>query len=45
MEIYSNKKDNTPIPVIQTKKGPVKLENGAIYEGEWLGEHRNGFGV
>jgi len=26
------------------KKGPVTLENGTIYEGEWKGEEKHGFG-
>ena len=27
------------------KKAAVNLPNGAIYEGEWLGEMRDGWGV
>ena len=26
-------------------KGPTNLPNGAIYEGSWLGDQRDGFGI
>jgi len=27
------------------KKGPVTLENGTVYEGEWLANLKHGYGV
>jgi hypothetical protein len=27
------------------KRPPVKLENGDIYDGEWLGDYRDGKGI
>ena len=35
-----NKKKNKKI-----KKGPITLENGIIYEGEWVKKARDGYGV
>ena len=30
---------------VRENRGQVALDNGAIYEGEWLNEQRDGYGV
>ena len=32
-------------PLVRIKKGPVQLDSGAVYEGEWLNGKRDGKGV
>ena len=38
-----NISDNSPLKRI--KKGPVQLDSGAVYEGEWLNDKRDGKGI
>jgi hypothetical protein len=42
---YANAKDMGLSTGDRVTKGAVNLPNGAIYEGNWLGEMRDGYGV
>jgi hypothetical protein len=30
---------------VREKRAPFKFKNDAVYEGEWLGKFRDGYGV
>lgn len=32
-------------PISEKKRGPIKFKSGFIYEGDWLGNMRDGYGV
>ena len=30
---------------VRVKLGPIKLDDGSVYEGEWLNGKKDGFGI
>ena len=38
-------KEENSVKTVRERRAAYHFKNGAVYEGEWLGDNRDGFGV